>query len=94
MHGYSTSSLAAWLKPSAAGPKANPITYFQNGIDHFAMDAFAGYKKAATDVLPEATTVIDPFHVVVLVETKLDKTRRRLQTEIQGLRPSGDESPK
>ncbi|GEB24933.1 hypothetical protein BAU01nite_36660 [Brevibacterium aurantiacum] len=56
------------------------------------MDAFAGYKKAATDVLPEATTVMDPFHVVALVGTKLDETRRRLQTEIYGRRGhSGDD---
>lgn len=59
---------------------------FRAGPDHVAMDAFAGYKKAATDVLPEATTVMDPFHVVALVGTKLDETRRRLQTEILGRR--------
>src|SRR5699024_8115911 len=56
------------------------------------MDAFAGYKKAATDAVPEATTVMDPFHVVALVGTKLDETRRRLQTEIHGRRGrSGDD---
>lgn len=43
------------------------------------MDAFAGYKKAATEMVPDTTTVMDPFHVVTLVGTKLDKTRRRLQ---------------
>ena len=50
------------------------------------MDAFAGYKKAATDVLPVAIMVRHPFHVVALVGTKLDQTRRRLQTELHGRR--------
>ncbi|NJC56045.1 transposase [Brevibacterium marinum] len=35
---------------------------------------------------------MDPFHVVALVGTKLDETRRRLQTEIHGRRGrSGDD---
>src|SRR5699024_11181670 len=59
---------------------------FRDGIEHVAMDAFAVYKKAATDVVPDATTVMDPFHVVALVGTKLDETRRRLQTELHGRR--------
>jgi transposase len=29
-----------------------------------AMDGFGGYKTAATEVLPDATAVMDPFHVV------------------------------
>ncbi|AZL06216.1 MULTISPECIES: ISL3 family transposase [Brevibacterium] len=65
---------------------------FQAGIEHVAMDAFAGYKKAATQAVPDAVTVMDPFHVVALVGTKLDETRRRLQTEIHGRRGrSGDD---
>lgn len=35
---------------------------------------------------------MDPFHVVALVGTKLDETRRRLQTELHGRRErSGDD---
>ncbi|PCC49045.1 Transposase [Brevibacterium sandarakinum] len=65
---------------------------FRTGIAHVAMDAFAGYKKAATEVVPDAVTVMDPFHVVALVGTKLDETRRRLQTELHGRRGrSGDD---
>lgn len=32
---------------------------FQAGIEHVAMDAFAGYKKAATQAVPDAVTVMD-----------------------------------
>ena len=61
-------------------------------IDHVAMDAFAGYKKAAPEVIPDAVTVMDPFLVVALVRTKLDETRRRLLTELHGRRGrSGDD---
>lgn len=55
------------------------------------MDGFTGYKKAATASLPDAVTVMNPFHVVALVGGKLDETRRRLQTKIHGRRGrSGD----
>lgn len=82
--GRSADVFADWLN--------NQPDAFRDGIEHVAMDAFAGYKKAATDVVPDATTVMDPFHVVALVGTKLDETRRRLQTELHGRRGrSGDD---
>ena len=31
------------------------------------MDGFGGYKTAATDALPDATTVMDPFYVDVRI---------------------------
>ena len=31
------------------------------------MDGFGGYKTAATDQLPEATTVMDPFNAEVRI---------------------------
>jgi transposase len=36
------------------------------------MDGFGGYKTAAKDQLAEATTVMDPFHVVALAGAKLE----------------------
>ena len=39
------------------------------------MDGFAGYKTAATEVIPDAVTVMDPFHVVALAGAKLDACR-------------------
>jgi transposase len=50
------------------------------------MDGFGGYKTAATEVLPEATTVMDPFHAVALASAKLDLCRQRIQHETQGHR--------
>jgi len=35
-------------------------------------DGFAGYKTAAAQVVPDAVTVMDPFHVVALAGAKLD----------------------
>ncbi|SMX79210.1 Transposase [Brevibacterium sp. 239c] len=65
---------------------------FRTEIAHVAMDAFTGYKKAATELVPDAVTVMVPFHVVALVGTKLDETRRCLQTELHGRRgQSGDD---
>ena len=48
------------------------------------MDGFGGYKTAAADQLPDATAVIDPFHVVALAGTKLDLTRLRVQQQTLG----------
>ena len=50
------------------------------------MDGFAGYKTAATEVLPDAVTVMDPFHVVALAGAKLDLTRQRIQQQTLGRR--------
>lgn len=51
-----------------------------------AMDGFAGYKTAATVVVPDAVTVMDPFHVVALAGTKLDLIRQRIQQQTLGRR--------
>lgn len=52
---------------------------FRKGIEIVAMDGFTGYKTATTETLPEAITVMDPFHVVALAGTALDKCRQRIQ---------------
>src|ERR1700712_1166543 len=50
-----------------------------------------GYKTAATTVLPDAVTVMDPFHVVALAGVKLDLCRQRVQQDTTGHRGrSGD----
>lgn len=36
----------------------------------FAMDGFVGYKTAATQVIPDAVTVMAPFHVLALAGVK------------------------
>jgi transposase len=59
---------------------------FRDGIGVVAMDAFAGYKKAASRVVPHATEVLDPFHIVALAGEKLTQVRCRLQQETTGKR--------
>ena len=50
------------------------------------MDGFTGFKSAAGEELPQARTVMDPFHVVALAARKLDQCRRRIQRAITGRR--------
>ena len=50
------------------------------------MDGFSGFKTAATEELPEAVTVMDPFHVVRLAGNALDECRRRVQLTTCGHR--------
>ena len=46
------------------------------------MDGFTGFKSAATEELPGARAVMDPFHVVHLAGNALDECRRRIQQEL------------
>jgi transposase len=55
----SATALASWL---AAQPSD-----FAQAVEVIAMDGFAGYKTAATEVLPEATAVMDPFYAEVRI---------------------------
>ena len=59
---------------------------FRAGIEVVAMDGFTGFKTATTEELPEAVSVMDPFHVVRLAGDALDRCRRRVQQEIHGHR--------
>ena len=49
-----------------------------------AMDGFTGFKTAANEELPQAVTVMDPFHVIRLAGDALDECRRRVQQELHG----------
>jgi len=55
-------------------------------IEVVAMDGFAGFKTATTEELPQAVTVMDPFHVVRLAGDALDQCRRRIQQQLHGHR--------
>ena len=44
------------------------------------------YRKVFNDKLPDATQVVDPFHLVKLAGEKLDEVRRRVQQETTGHR--------
>lgn len=58
-----------------------------------ALDGFGGYKTAATEVLPEAATAMDPLHVVALTGAKLDLTRQRIQQQTRGHRGRSGRPP-
>ena len=60
---------------------SQPDTWREN-IEIVAMDGFTGFKSAATEELPDATAVMDPFHVVHLAGNALDECRRRIGQEL------------
>ena len=76
--GRSAAAMTSWLE---ARPQA-----FRDQVQVVAMDGFAGYKNAATEALPDAVTVMDPFHTVALAGHKLDLCRQRVQQDTLGHR--------
>ena len=57
--GRSAAALKTWLAGQAPA--------FRDRVEVVAMDGFGGYKTAATEQLPEATTVMDPFYAEVRI---------------------------
>lgn len=76
--GRSKQTFINWLEAQTSA--------FRAGVEIVAMDGFTGYKTAAAETLPEAITVMDPFHVVALAGTALDKCRQRIQQATLGRR--------
>ena len=76
--GRSKAVFKTWL---AARDKA-----WRDRLEVVAMDGFTGFKTAAAEELPQAVTVMDPFHVVRLAGDALDECRRRTQQDIFGRR--------
>ena len=76
--GRSKATFQTWL---AERPRC-----WRERIESIAMDGFSGFKSAAAEELPDATAVMDPFHVVKLAGDALDQCRRRLQQAIHGHR--------
>ena len=59
---------------------------WREGIEVVAMDGFTGFKTTAAEELPDAVTVMDPFHAVRLAGEALDQCRRRVQLTTCGHR--------
>lgn len=78
VEGRSKGAFQTWL---AARPQA-----WRAAVEVVAMDGFTGFKTATTEELPQATAVMDPFHVVGLAGDALDQCRRRVQQELHGHR--------
>ncbi|WP_455132318.1 transposase [Microbacterium aurum] len=68
VEGRSKQVFKQWL---AARPKE-----WSKQIEVVAMDGFSGFKTAASEELPDAVPVMDPFHVVRLAGDALDLYRR------------------
>lgn len=56
--GRSAAAFKTWL--------AEQTPTFRDQIEIVAMDGFTGYKNAAAEQVPDATPVMDPFHVVAV----------------------------
>ena len=78
VEGRSKQAFKSWLE---AQTKA-----FRDRVEVVAMDGFTGFKTAATETLPDAIEVMDPFHVVQLAGDALDRCRQRIQQETLGHR--------
>ncbi|ROR53167.1 transposase [Luteococcus japonicus] len=78
VEGRSKDAFKTWLSQQ---PEA-----WRDQVRIVAMDGFTGFKTAATEELPTATTVMDPFHVIRLAGDALDVCRRRVQVELHGSR--------
>jgi transposase len=76
VEGRSKQAFKTWLTDRPA--------QWREGVQVVAMDGFAGFKTATAEELPDATTVMDPFHVVRLAGDALDRCRRRVQQELHG----------
>jgi transposase len=59
VEGRSAQALTTWLADQPAA--------FRDQVEVVAMDGFGGYKTAATEVLPEAAAVMDPFYAEVRI---------------------------
>ncbi len=83
VEGRSKQAFTAWL-----GEREQS---WREAVEVVAMDGFTGFKTATTQELPEATAVLDPFHVVRLAGDALDQCRRRVQQELHGHRGRKDD---
>jgi transposase len=78
VQGRSKHAFQQWL---AERPQA-----WRDRVEVVAMDGFTGFKTATVEELPDAVTVMDPFHVVRLAGDALDQCRRRVQQDLHGHR--------
>jgi transposase len=78
LEGRSKAAFKTWLN---GRPQA-----WRDAVEVVAMDGFTGFKTATAEELPDATAVMDPFHVVRLAGDALDRCRRRVQQDLHGHR--------
>jgi transposase len=83
VEGRSKQVFKTWL---AGRPQA-----WRDAIEVVAADGFTGLETAASEELPAAVAVMDPFHAVRLAGDALDGCRRRLQQQLHGHRGRRDD---
>ncbi|GGA09577.1 ISL3 family transposase [Sediminivirga luteola] len=83
VEGRSKAMFKTWL--------AERPQHWRDGVEVVAMDGFTGFKTAASEELPDAVTVMDPFHVIRLAGDALDVCRRRVQRDAFGRRGRKDD---
>lgn len=83
VEGRSKAVFKTWL---AARPDE-----WKRGVEVVAMDGFTGFKTAASEELPDAVPVMDPFHVIRLAGDALDVCRRRVQQRLHQRRGRKDD---
>ena len=78
VEGRSGKEPKAWLEEKGKA--------WRDEIAYAALDLSGPYRSVLGEMLPDATLVADPFHVVKLANSKLDECRRRVQNETLGHR--------
>ncbi|MET8949173.1 ISL3 family transposase [Streptomyces sp. NPDC004542] len=78
VEGRTVADVLTWLA-------ATPLTW-RKGIEYVAIDMSATYRAAVRTGLPQATVVVDHFHVVQLANKMLSMVRRRTTAEMRGRR--------
>lgn len=78
IEGRSAATACAWLAARTPAWRA--------GIRYATLDLSGPWRLTFDTMLPDATQVADPFHLVKLANSKLDECRRRVQNETLGHR--------
>jgi transposase len=78
VEGRSAACVAAWLSAQPAQWKAR--------VQYVAIDLCAAFRSAVRTALPDATVVVDCFHIVQLAQRHLAQARRRLTWKHHGRR--------
>lgn len=75
----------------AGGWLAAQTDAWRAGIEVVAIDMCAAYRAAVREHLPDATLVVDHFHVVQLANQALSQVRRRATSTLRGRRARKDD---
>ena len=78
MPGQDTQEATRWIQQRDCDRRSN--------VAYATLDLSGPDRKVFSTSLPFATQIVDPFHVVKLANQTLDECRRRVQTELFGLR--------